>query len=479
MTSKKKIALSALVAAMVAFTGCGSSSSSDDKTPTTPTDTIPGVSCESITPVTYKISSATTKTFSEQCTLTGKYTQDLTLSANKLWVLDGQVIIGNDNKENTTLTIEKGSVITGRDAEFLLISRGSKIMAEGTKAEPIIFTADDDVKGGEGFDPATSQALWGGVAIAGNGVVNKGEVTFEFSDTGDKFGGNDDADNSGVMKYCVVKYSGYEVRPDEEVQGISLGGVGYGTTLEYISIHNSSDDGIEMWGGAVDVKYLSVTGADDDSIDTDNGYRGNFQYVYVEQHEGKGDRLMEADNDGADYDNLPISHPKIANFTFIASGHKDYTNWREGTRYSLVNGEFSAKINGSVENRSVVQVPDAAAFAVWNGSEPAADSYTNASKFAGVNFFGNNVTNLVKVNDGESHGADLETYLTANAVSSKTDASGTVTAVSNINDHIADGTNSDANRFTFENTAQIGFWGPNMTDWRKGWAVDINGVIIE
>ena len=477
MKVQSKIALSAVVAAIVTLTGCGS----DDSTPATTPAPAPDskFSCETISPVTYKISSATTKTFNEECTLKGQYLEDVTLAADKLWALDGQVRFGGDNKDNVTLTIEPGTVVTGRDGEFLLITRGSKIMAEGTLAEPIIFTADDDVKGGEGFDVGESQALWGGVAIAGNGNVNKAdEVTFEFSDTGDKFGGNNDADNSGVMKYCVVKYSGFEVRPDQEVQGISLGAVGYGTKLEYISIHNSSDDGIEMWGGAVDVKYLSVTGADDDSIDTDNGYRGNFQYVYVEQHEGKGDRLMEADNDGADYDNLPISHPKIANFTFIASGHKDYTNWREGTRYSLVNGEFSAKINGSVENRSVVQVPDAAAFAVWNGSEPAADSYTNASKFAGVNFFGNNVTNLVKVNDGESHGADLETYLTANAVSSKTDASGTATPVSNINAHIADSTNPDANRYTFENTAQIGFKGPNNTDWRKGWAVDINGVII-
>ncbi len=473
MKFNSKIVLSS-VATVALFTACGGGSSDNGSTPPPASE----FSCETISPVTYKISSATTKTFTEECTLQGQYLEDVTLTADKLWALDGQVRFGGDNKDNVTLTIEPGSVVTGRDGEFLLIARGSKIMAEGTLAEPIVFTADDDVKGGEGFNPASSEALWGGVAIAGNGPVNKAdEVTFEFSDTADKFGGSNDADNSGVMKYCVVKYSGFEVRPDEEVQGISLGGVGHGTTLEYISIHNSSDDGIEMWGGSVDVKYLSVTGADDDSIDTDNGYRGNFQYVYVEQHEGKGDRLMEADSDGGNYQNLPVSHPKIANFTFIASGERDATNWREGTRYSLVNGEFKFKKVGS--DKAVVQVPDEDAFVVWNGSQPAADTYTNASKFAGVNFFGENISNLVKVNDGETHAADLETYLTTNAVTSKTDASGTATPVSDINAHIADATNADANRYTFENTAQIGFKGPNNTDWRKGWAVDIDGVIVE
>ena len=477
-TMATKILLSA-VAATALFTGCGEDDAAASTTASSHTGT---TTCKTIASTTYTISSDVNKTFTEECTIKGKFTNDLRLTADKLWALDGQVIIGNDNKDNATVTIDPGTVIMGKDGEFLLISRGSKISAVGTKTHPIIFTADNDVYKADGFNAGTSQQLWGGVAIAGNAPVNKAsEVTFEFSDTGDKFGGTNDADNSGVMKYCVVKYSGYEVRPDEEVQGISLGGVGYGTTLEYISIHNSSDDGIEMWGGSVDVKYLSVTGADDDSIDTDNGYVGNLQYVYVEQHAGKGDRLLEADNNGAQYDDERVSHPKIANFTFKANGKRDATNLREGTRYSLVNGTIEFKDHNETHPFAVIQIPDTTSFNVFNGSTPATSSEVNASKFAGVDFFdGDKNRTLSRLDGNTSVSTTLGAYLTANAVTSRTvKGEANATAVSNIGAVIANSGNTDASRFNFDNTAQIGFWGPNMTDWRKGWAVDINGTIIK
>jgi len=132
------------------------------------------------------------------------------------------------------------------------------------------------------------------------------------------FGGANDADNSGTMKYVQIRYSGFVLGSNVELQALTTEGVGSGTTLDYIQSHNSSDDGAEFFGGSFGMKHYVATGADDDSLDVDTGARANFQYVLIIQRPGQGDALMEIDSNGAEGD-TPRTTLKVVNFTAIQS----------------------------------------------------------------------------------------------------------------------------------------------------------------
>ena len=158
------------------------------------------------------------------------------------------------------------------------------------------------------------------------------------------YGGATPTDSSGTLRYVQIRYSGFEIAPGNELQGLTTGGVGSGTKLEYIQVHNSSDDGVEFFGGRNNVKYLIVTGADDDSIDTDLGYKGYMQFVIAVQRAGgnSGDAIIEADTSGNN-DALPRQNTKMANFTFVhrqtaASTGSNAVLMRGGTDYTLMNG---------------------------------------------------------------------------------------------------------------------------------------------
>jgi hypothetical protein len=155
--------------------------------------------------------------------------------------------------------------------------------------------------------------------------------------TGAFYGGGSPSDNSGRMQFVQVRYPGFEVSPGNELNGITFAGVGSGTFAQNIQVHNSSDDGIEWFGGRLNHKFLVITGADDDSIDTDLGFKGLMQYVLVVQRTDGGDRVIEADTAGGETKN-PRSNPRIANFTFIGNRTPDSVLLRGGTDYGLTNG---------------------------------------------------------------------------------------------------------------------------------------------
>lgn len=295
---------------------------------------------------------------------------------------------------NVTLTIAPGVILYGgTGTSWLAVNRGNKINAVGTADKPIIFTSRDNIIG---QNTDTSNAQWGGVVLLGRARItdcNTGSVgagtcerQTEGSATPATFGGADDTYNAGSMKYVQIRYSGYVLGADTELQALTAEGVGTGTTLEYIQSHNSSDDGMEFFGGAVNFKHYIATGADDDSLDIDTGLRGNFQYVLLLQRPGAGDALMEVDNNGLEAD-TPRQNTKVVNFTAIQS-QVSSNNESNDQASILVRGNADLTlINGIVAspNNECIRMRGTSA----SGSAPAtltASSVVlqcNAAKFIG------------------------------------------------------------------------------------------------
>lgn len=247
------------------------------------------------------------------CQLRGTYRDDLHLTSDKFWALKGEVHIGVDGKSSATLAIDPGTTVFGKTgADFLIVTRGSKIEAEGTSSKPIIFTSMKDAAG-----LLSVAGDWGGIAIAGYAPTNAGkEEKFEFSNTDVRFGGDKVKDNSGILKYVQIRYAGNEVRPGEELNGLSLGGVGSKTVIDYLEVYNGQDDGIEAWGGTVNMKHLVLIGNGDDNLDFDHGYRGDIQYVYIKQTEVGSihARGIETDNNKKMHNAQPRTMARVANF---------------------------------------------------------------------------------------------------------------------------------------------------------------------
>lgn len=248
--------------------------------------------------------------------LDGNITEDLTLYKDEAILLAGQTFVDS----GVTLTIEPGTMIKALPddgeglAPALVIKRGGKIIAEGTAANPITFTSNlpADLR---------DRGSWGGLIILGKAPINKsGGQAFVEGLVGVPYGGDDPDDNSGVLKYVRVWYGGRSIGQDNEINGITLAGVGRGTTVEYCEVAFNLDDGFEMFGGTVDLRYCAALFVGDDAFDTDLGYQGRGQFLFVMIGEEDGNRGFEMDNDGSDMDKQPRSHPKFSNVTIIGSG---------------------------------------------------------------------------------------------------------------------------------------------------------------
>lgn len=289
------------------------------------------------------------------CQLSGVITGERTLQnlPGVIYSLSGRVQIGNDvggdgnapGGAQGILTIEPGTVLFGSSgADYLLVNRGSQLFAEGTATNPIIFTSRQNI---EGTATADSIGQWGGIVILGRaptsdcigGNTQGGSVDCQAAVEGVSnafFGGATPTDNSGRLRYLQVRYSGFEVAPGNELNGITLGGIGSGTTVEYVQVTNSSDDGIEWFGGTVNGRNLVFTGIDDDSLDVDLGWKGAIQFVIAVQRESGGDRIIEGDSPGNE-NSTPRTHPRIANATFINRQPNDALLLRGGMDLTLLN----------------------------------------------------------------------------------------------------------------------------------------------
>lgn len=253
----------------------------------------------------------------EACGLKGRYTRDLVLTSDKTWVLQGGVFIGNDNKGNATLSIQAGTkIIAQTGADFLVITRGSKIEARGRADAPIVFTAAKE--------SGRKRGEWGGLILNGNAPINScGDSARVCEAEGEgstgTYGGNNPDDNSGTLRYVRVEFAGYEITPENELNGIAFQGVGAGTTIEYVQSHMGSDDGIEFFGGTANMKYIVITGAEDDSLDWTSGWRGKAQFVVIEQYEDGANNGIEADNLSSPMNANPRSNPTLSNMTIIGT----------------------------------------------------------------------------------------------------------------------------------------------------------------
>ncbi len=229
--------------------------------------------------------------------LSGEYTTDRQLSSDTIYELDGYVIFNG----GATLRIEPGTIIkahtgTGTDATVLVIARGSKIEAVGNANNPIIFTSvEDNIEVGQKFGTNLGKddiSLWGGVIILGNAKISAQDGDTETqieglpaNSTFGLYGGTNDADDSGELRYVSIRHTGTSIALDNELQGLTLGGVGTGTQINYVESYASFDDGIEIFGGAVNLNHVVVAYANDDALDFDQNYSGTVNNFYV-IHEG-------------------------------------------------------------------------------------------------------------------------------------------------------------------------------------------------
>ena len=257
--------------------------------------------------------------------VTANVTANTTWTRTNTYLLDTKIYVTN----GATLTIEPGTVIKGRpkanpvDATALVIARGAKINAQGTPTNPIIFTAESDLLNGNLTQ--SERGLWGGVVILGRARLNtaSGQGNVEGIPTTEPlgtYGGTDDDDNSGVFRYVQIRHSGAIVAANVELNGLTMGGVGRGTTIEYVDVYAGNDDGFEWFGGTVNSKYLISSYNDDDNFDWDEGFRGKGQFWFAVGASDKGNQAMELDGGTSPEDGQPYALPELYNLTLIGSG---------------------------------------------------------------------------------------------------------------------------------------------------------------
>lgn len=273
--------------------------------------------------------------------LVGSYERNITLSPGT-YTLRGYVYF----TAGTTLTIPAGTILKSDVSQkgALIIERGAKIDAQGTPTNPIVFTSGK---------PAGQRARgdWGGIIILGNAPTNRPISPAPLIEGGvdRRYGGTVVNDNSGTMKYVRIEFAGIAAEPGSEINGLTLGGVGSGTTLEYIQVSYGNDDAFELFGGTVNMKNLVAYATSDDDLDFDFGYTGKIQFAVVQRRPEIADtdagNGVEADNDGSGTSALPYTRPVLSNITWIGpngdaatQANLNFANrWRRAVRFEVRN----------------------------------------------------------------------------------------------------------------------------------------------
>nr|MBX2829323.1 hypothetical protein [Flavobacteriaceae bacterium] len=246
--------------------------------------------------------------------LAGVVNGDVTLNASIEYFLTSAFVV-----ESGSLTIPAGTTIkaTGGTAAYIAVARGAQIFIEGTSDNPVVMTSN-------AASPAPGD--WGGLVVCGNAPTNKGtDVTSEVADL--LYGGNNANDNSGSIRYLRVEYTGATFSNDKEFNGVSLFGVGAGTTFEYVQSLNGGDDGIEFFGGTVDGNFLVSIGSGDDSIDFADGWNGNGDSWYIANGAKAG---IEGSNNGDDGDATPVTTTTLSNITVVGPVTEGALFFKEG-----------------------------------------------------------------------------------------------------------------------------------------------------
>jgi len=343
--------------------------------------------------------------------LTGSYERSIELTGGT-YTLKGYVYFSS----GATLRIPEGTIIKSDISQkgALIIERGAKIEALGTVEQPIVFTSGN---------PAGSRKRgdWGGIILLGNAPTNRPLSPAPLIEGGvdRRYGGENPSDNSGTMRYVRIEWAGIAAEPGSEINGLTLGGVGSGTTLEYIQVSYGNDDAFEFFGGNVNAKYLVAYATSDDDLDFDFGYTGKIQFAVVQRRPEIADtdagNGVEADNDGAGSSATPFTRPTLSNITWIGpngdpatEANLNYANrWRRSVRFAVHNSIMMGFPKGgfSIE------------------SEASAEAYnTDASVFA--NNLVHALANPYKVDDAAG------AIISAADVKSKAEANGCTTYAS-------------------------------------------------
>ncbi|WP_027068284.1 hypothetical protein [Euryhalocaulis caribicus] len=362
----------------------------------------------------------------DACVLEGNITSDVTLTADAAYAISGPVFVD----DGATLTVEAGTVLFGAaGSDYIVVSTGGQIDAQGTASAPIILTSRQDMVNGSDDDIDNSDAValasdldagvnnasgqWGGLVINGLAPINAcdgsatgGSADCQKSGEGSSglFGGDDPNDSSGTLNYVRVQFAGFNINDEDQLNGIAFQGVGAGTEADYLQVINNEDDGVEFFGGTVNVKHVALLGNKDDSFDVTDGWVGNAQYVLIQQSVDAGDRPFELDNNGDDNTALPRSNPTVSNYTVVQNLDSAINSFgilfREGFAGEFYNGvvvgspaacldidqdETFANI-GAADGRDLVLQST-----LFDCAEPFSDDGNNVDLATFFNSFPNNV----------------------------------------------------------------------------------------
>lgn len=404
----------------------------------------------------------------EQVTLEGQITSTKVLDASKIYLMKGYVRV----MAGGTLEIPAGTVIKGEKSSFgaLIVERGGKIKANGTASNPIVFTSDQvDRKQGD----------WAGIIICGNSRVNTstGTATYEGGILGAgvaEYGGGltpNLADNSGEFTYVRIEFAGYPVQTDKEINGLTLCGVGSGTTVHHVQVSYSADDSFEFFGGTVNATHLVAYRGVDDDFDFDNGYAGKLQYgisfrdpVLADKSISRG---IELENKGAVTGDA-FTRPVISNFTFLGSGKVENANHGAGIHF----GQNSRMVlaNSIIANANGNAVE-------FNTEFAAAELKAGRSVLSNNLVFGNAANyGLLGVTSFPSV-ADFTTFATTagNVTIANLDGAGLNNTTLGTSDFTLKTTSPALGKAKFEGDLATGFvketfiGSMGTSDWTKGW----------
>ncbi|MBD1387749.1 hypothetical protein IDJ75_20875 [Mucilaginibacter rigui] len=338
--------------------------------------------------------------------ITGDIATNTTWTADKIYTLKGFVYVTN----GATLTIEPGTIIKGDKASkgTLTITRGAKIMAVGTADKPIVFTSS--------FAAGTrAPGDWGGLILLGKAPSNNGgnaAIEGGLDAKGDpakyiQYGGADANDNSGTLKYVRVEYAGIPFSPDNEINGITFGGVGAGTTIDYVQVFRSGDDGFEWFGGTVNCKHLLAIGNVDDDFDTDNGFSGKIQFGIAQRYntvaDVSGSNGFESDNDKDGSNNAPKTSAIFTNMTMLGpqtsattanvnANHQHAAQIRRNSSISIFNSVIAGYVEGIYIDDSKVATAGATSTNFTSGSLVIKNNLIYGSNKKGNEVKGDNAT---------------------------------------------------------------------------------------
>lgn len=360
--------------------------------------------------------------------VTGAITSDTTWSSDNIYVLNQKVVVDN----GATLTIQPGTIIkgtpgTGSLASALIIARGAKINAVGTASQPIIFTSTSDnitcgETAGTNLD-VNDRGLWGGLLVMGyapcsfSGDITEAQIEgIPADDTFGLYGGSDAADNSGVLQYISIRHGGALIGEGNEINGLTLGGVGTGTLISNIEVVANVDDGIEFFGGSVNASNLLVWGQGDDALDIDQAYSGTIDNAVVVLGDAS-DHAFEIDGpEGSLTGSFTLQNATIIGNTVTADGeYADYRSNAMGATNNILAYGFKAESDVELDNDGVATNYNdgLVTFSNWEivlptGVANVEDIFVNKAETVTVTGFGSEATAVTL--GSQTVGADLSDF---------------------------------------------------------------------